>query len=86
MPLEPIPIRDFVRKAQPHPPVGQLTPRERQVLALIGNGYSTRELAHELGITFKTAACHRSRILLKLNARNTADLTRAAIRLRLIVP
>lgn len=63
-----------------------LTNREVQVLALIAGGRLTKEIASDLGIGFKTAACYRYRLLQKLNARNTADLTRAAIRMKLIEP
>ena len=63
-----------------------LTPREREVLALIAQGKSTKELAGELGIAWRTAGCHRERLLSKLEARNTADLTRAAIRMGLVEP
>jgi DNA-binding NarL/FixJ family response regulator len=57
----------------------KLTAREREVLALIAAGKSTKELASELGIAFKTACCHRSRILNKLDAHNTAELLRNAL-------
>jgi DNA-binding NarL/FixJ family response regulator len=63
-----------------------LTPRERQVLALIARGKKTKVVAFDLGIAFKTAACHRTRIMSKLYAQNAADLTRAAIRMGLIEP
>ena len=61
-----------------------ITPRERQVLALIAAGRSSKEIACELGIAFRTAICHRYRIQKKLQAHNTADLTRAALRIGLI--
>jgi DNA-binding NarL/FixJ family response regulator len=61
-------------------PIESLTPREREVLALIALGKRTREIGGQLGITSKTVACHRSRILDKLHARNAADLTRFAVR------
>jgi len=78
---------DFSNRIKPSgQSLDELTPRERDVLKLIGSGQSTKEIAFTLGISFKTAACHRGRILSKLNARNTADLTRAAIRLGLIEP
>ena len=63
-----------------------LTAGERQVLALIASGKTTKEVAHLLGIAFKTAVSHREHISGKLGARNTADLTRAAIRVGLIEP
>jgi DNA-binding NarL/FixJ family response regulator len=69
-------------KGERHAP----TARELEVLTLIASGKSTKETAHLLGIAFKTAASHRSRVMAKLNANNTADLTRAAIRMGLIEP
>jgi len=63
-----------------------LTAREVMVLRLIAEGKSTKELADELGIAFKTAVCHRSRILQKLGAHETASLVRLAIRAGLVEP
>jgi DNA-binding NarL/FixJ family response regulator len=74
------------RGAQRQAPIGELTPREREVLTLIASGRSSKEVAEILGIAFKTVACHRNHLLDKLGARNTADLTRAAIRMALIEP
>jgi len=63
-----------------------LTPRELEVLKCIAEGYSTKELAGMLGITFKTASCHRSHIMDKLGLHNLADLVRYAIRERIVLP
>jgi len=62
----------------------QLTARERQVLQLIAEGRSNKEVASALGISLKTAENHRHHIMTKLNARNGADLTREAFRLGLL--
>jgi len=59
--------------------IESLTPRERQVLRLIVAGRTTREVATELGIAFKTAACHRQRLLDKCAAGNTAQLVQRAV-------
>ncbi len=67
-------------------PIEPLTRREIQVLTLVAGGRASKEIAFELGISFKTAVCHRGRVLAKLAARNAADLTRAAIRMGLIEP
>ena len=56
-----------------------LTAREREVLDLIATGQSTKEIARSLGIAFRTAACHRNRILAKFGARNTAEVIRMAV-------
>jgi PAS domain S-box-containing protein len=63
-----------------------LTERERQVLALIAGGKSTKETALTLGISYKTADSHRSRILEKLGIHETASMVRYAIRSGLIEP
>jgi DNA-binding NarL/FixJ family response regulator len=62
----------------------RLTERERSVLALIAGGYSSKQLAWRLGISFKTAICHRTHIMEKLNIHDAPGLTRFAIRHRLI--
>ncbi|HLJ91457.1 MAG TPA: response regulator transcription factor [Candidatus Angelobacter sp.] len=61
-----------------------LTPRERQVLQLIAEGRSSKEVAAELNISVKTAETHRSRILEKLDIHEVAGLVRYAIRRGLI--
>jgi PAS domain S-box-containing protein len=66
--------------------VFSLTERERQVLVLIADGKSTKETAARLGIRYKTADSHRSRILEKLGVHETASMVRYAIRAGLIEP
>ena len=61
-----------------------LTERERQVFFLIASGRSTKEAALQLGISYKTADSHRSRILEKLGVHETASMVRYAIRAGLI--
>jgi len=54
----------------------QLTDRERQVLQLISDGRSNKEVALELGISPKTVSVHRTNIMSKLNVQNTVELIR----------
>jgi two-component system, NarL family, response regulator NreC len=63
-----------------------LTPRERQVLQLITEGKTTKEIASVLGVSVKTAECHRTNIKEKLDLHETASLVRYAIRRGLIEP
>jgi PAS domain S-box-containing protein len=63
-----------------------LTERERQVLVLIADGKSTKEAAVKLGISYKTADSHRSRVLEKLGVHETASMVRYAIRAGLVTP
>lgn len=60
-------------------PYGSLTGREREVLHLIAEGATTKEIARRLGIGVKTAENHRCRVLAKLGLRNTAEVVRYAI-------
>lgn len=57
-----------------------LSPRERQVLQLIAEGNSTKEVAANLNISVKTAETHRTRIMEKLDIHEVASLVRYAIR------
>jgi len=63
-----------------------LTPRERQVLQLVGEGHSTKAIAAVLGISVKTADTHRTKLMDKLDIHQTAGLVRYAIRSGLIEP
>jgi two-component system, NarL family, response regulator NreC len=63
-----------------------LTPRERQVLQLIAEGQSSKQVAATLNISVNTAETHRSRILEKLDIHDVAGLVRYAIRRGLIRP
>lgn len=57
----------------------QLTQREREVLQLITNGMSNKEAGRQLEISPRTVEVHRSRVMEKLGARNTADLVRIVL-------
>lgn len=57
-----------------------LTPREREVLQLIAEGYTNQKIANELFISVKTVEAHKAHIMAKLHARNRTDLIRYAIR------
>ena len=61
-----------------------LSGRERQVLQLVSEGKSTKDIAVHLGISVKTAESHRARLMKKLDIHETASLVRYAIRRGLI--
>jgi NarL family two-component system response regulator LiaR len=65
-------------------PVEELTKRELEVLALLAEGKTDREIAHELGIAESTAKNHVSNILGKLNVPNRAGAVAAGYQLGLI--
>ncbi len=67
--------RDGVVKAQGN----TLTPREREVLQLVTEGFANKQIAGELGIAVKTVEKHREHLMSKLDIHDTATLTRYAI-------
>lgn len=67
-------------------PFSMLSTRERQVLRLIAEGLSAKEIASELGISTKTVEAHRTSIMRKLGARKATELVRYALRHGLIEP
>ena len=63
-----------------------LTRREREVLQLVAEGKTTKEIAAILGVTFKTAESHRAHIMDKLDIHDIASLVRYAVRRGLVTP
>ena len=63
-----------------------LTPREREIVQLVAEGRSTKELADRLGIRPKTADTHRANIMRKLNLHSVSEVVRYAIRNKLVEP
>jgi DNA-binding NarL/FixJ family response regulator len=62
----------------------RLTPREREILQLLAEGKSNKEVASLLGISVNTAEAHRANIMLKLNLHSLAELVHYAIRNNII--
>ncbi len=61
-----------------------LTDRQRKVLELIALGYTSTDIAHKLGISASTAVTHRRNLMKNLNLHSTAEITRFAIKHKLI--
>lgn len=79
-------IRDFLAREDDGGELEPLTPRELEILKLIAEANSTREIADILVISPKTVERHRANILGKLGMRDRVELTRYAIRRGLIEP
>ena len=81
-------IAEFAGRPQPTPPPGLdgITPREREVLALVGRGMSNAELAAHLHISPGTAKTHVASLLAKLGARDRVHLVIVAYETGLITP
>lgn len=71
-------VREFAtrpsRAAKPHPQLGALTEREREIVGLVGEGLSNDEIAERLVVSPATARTHVSRAMIKLSARDRAQL------------
>ncbi len=71
-------IREFTglapRPVTPHPDLGRLTDREREIVALVARGLSNHEIAAHLVVSPATARTHVSRSMIKLGARDRAQL------------
>ena len=78
-------IVEAYRSKSDRPP-DPLSTRERQVLQLIAEGKSTKDVAVVLGVSVKTAESHRSRLMQKLDIHETATLVRYAVRRGLVEP
>jgi DNA-binding NarL/FixJ family response regulator len=80
-------VRDYLERARDGDiPARAVTDREEEVLKLVAEGHSTREIAELLFISAKTVERHRSNIFAKLGLRDRLELTRYAIRAGLIEP
>jgi DNA-binding NarL/FixJ family response regulator len=80
-------IKDFLARARAGEDVSDpLSPRETEIVKLIAEGHTGREIAEALVISEKTVERHRSNILEKLGMRDRVELTRYAIRRGLIEP
>jgi two-component system response regulator NreC len=63
-----------------------LTPREREILQLIAEGKTNKEIAHQLGMSVKTVDSHRRNLMVKLDIHETAGLVRHAVKIGLVQP
>ncbi len=73
---------DYMRNLQKDTPLPSaiLTSRQREVLQLIAEGNSTKQIAAVLGVSAKTADMHRQHVMARLDLHNVADLTKYALR------
>jgi two-component system, NarL family, response regulator NreC len=80
-------VADYLQRTEPEAelsPAAELTPREREVLTCIAEGYTNREIGEKLTISVKTVDRHRENIMHKLNMQSRVDLVKYAIEKGLI--
>lgn len=80
-------LTEYVRHLRgDEPPQGRLTARQREVLQLVAEGRSTKDIARRLDISVKTVDTHRSQLMKQLDIHDVAGLVRYALREGLISP
>jgi DNA-binding NarL/FixJ family response regulator len=78
-------VSDYVQRLRDDAPQGvQLTPRQREVLQLVAEGHSTKEIARRLDLSVKTVDTHRTQLMKQLDIHEVAGLVRYAMRMGLI--
>jgi len=86
------PVSEIVGEGAIHPhtgtqaedPLSILSPREKEILQLIAEGYTSAQIGKMLSISEKTVEKHRTKLMEKLNVRNLAGLVRLAVKYRLV--
>jgi DNA-binding NarL/FixJ family response regulator len=76
--------RGFAAREAPDDGFNRLTPRERQVLQLIAQGHSNKEIAHMLSLSVNTVSVHRANLMEALGIHRTAELVVYAVRKGLV--
>ncbi len=87
-------IADYLRRVrsnedrpmQASSPYQLLTPRQREILQLIAEGHTTKEIAQRLQVSVKTAETHRTQLMQRLDIHDVAGLVRYAMRIGLLAP
>jgi DNA-binding CsgD family transcriptional regulator len=79
-------LEDVRKPQRAGDPYDGLTDREKQVLKLVAEGHSNKEVADILGITVKTAMSHREHVMLKLDVHNRTELVRFALERGVLPP
>jgi DNA-binding NarL/FixJ family response regulator len=77
-------LSGYLHGGQKTPTLPTLTPREREIVQLLAEGKSTKEVASVLDLSVKTAETHRSNIMRKLNIHSVSELVLYAIRNNII--
>jgi len=78
---------DYVRRTGgATDPIDALTPRQREVLQLVAEGNTSKDIADRLGLSFKTVEAHRAQIMERLGLHDVAGLVRFAMRMGLVRP
>lgn len=80
-------VEDYVsRTGGAIDPLDALTPRQREILQLVAEGFTSKDVAQRLGLSLKTVDTHRAQIMERLGVHDVAGLVRFALRVGLVTP
>jgi DNA-binding NarL/FixJ family response regulator len=78
-------VDDYVRRTSGTPdPLGVLTSRQREILQLVAEGNTSKDIAHRLGLSHRTVEAHRNQVMKRLDVHDVTGLVRFAVRVGLI--
>jgi DNA-binding NarL/FixJ family response regulator len=78
-------VDDYVRRTGGTPdPLAVLTPRQREILQLVAEGHTSKEIAQRLGLSYRTVDSHRNEIMKRLGVSDVTGLVRFAVRAGLL--
>jgi DNA-binding NarL/FixJ family response regulator len=77
-------VRSMLDRSVPDEPFEILTPRQREVLQLVAEGRTSKDIADRLGLSAKTIESHRAQLMKRLGVSNVSGLVRTALRLGLV--
>jgi DNA-binding NarL/FixJ family response regulator len=77
-------VEGYLRGSEVEIPADRLTPREREIVQLVAEGKSNKEISASLNISIKTVEAHRSNLMHKLNLSSVSSLVRYAIRNKIV--
>jgi DNA-binding NarL/FixJ family response regulator len=79
-------LKKVKNPTETEPAASRITPRQREILKLLAEGKTSKEVAVTLGMTIKTVDTHRSNIMKRLNCHSQSELVRYALRNQIINP
>jgi DNA-binding NarL/FixJ family response regulator len=78
-------VDDYVIRTSGAPdPLAALTPRQREILQLVAEGHTSKEIAQRLGLSYRTVEAHRNQMMKRLDVHDVTGLVRFAVRVGLI--
>jgi DNA-binding NarL/FixJ family response regulator len=79
-------IDSYLERLENERPLREETPRQREIVQLVAEGKSTKEIAFFLKVSIKTVEAHRAQLMERLGIHDVADLVRYAMRVGLVPP